>query len=286
MNDTNQIPVVNIFGPGSQPEETEGQLEYMPMPADMQTFAAPILPEPEELDDVSKGLELLNQVKEALVQYQQQGDEAIFDLTDLSRADIHLINQMLGMGEVSIIVDTLAPMEIQESILAGVWRIHHLDANKKVIKDCIEVASIPSCVYTLAFADAQSEIDTNTDNIAGLINSPSLLVELNDKVVNYNEQEPVHVVNLSLLPISPDDLNLLGARLGVGPITILSRGYGNCRIGSTACKSVWWIKYFNSEDALILNTIEVTNMPDVAVASAEDIADSAHRLAEILQVYL
>ena len=48
---------------------------------------------------------------------------------------------------------------------------------------------------------------------------------------------------------------------------------------------MWWIKYFNSEDALILNTIEVTNMPEVVMAAPEDIEDSAHRLQEILEIY-
>ena len=57
------------------------------------------------------------------------------------------------------------------------------------------------------------------------------------------------------------------------------------RIGSTAQPNVWWIKYFNSQEALILNTIEVIDVPAVAQAAAEDIADSAERLDEILELY-
>jgi hydrogenase-1 operon protein HyaF len=37
---------------------------------------------------------------------------------------------------------------------------------------------------------------------------------------------------------------------------------------------------------LILNTLEVSDMPSVACASPEDIADSCERLQEILKVYL
>jgi hydrogenase-1 operon protein HyaF len=95
----------------------------------------------------------------------------------------------------------------------------------------------------------------------------------------------VHVVNLSLLPHTEDDLAWLDAALGEGAVTILSRGYGNCRITSTGVANVWWVQYFNSQDTLILNTIEVSRVPNVACAAAEDLEDSAQRLREILEVY-
>mgnify|MGYP000724044400 FL=1 len=61
---------------------------------------------------------------------------------------------------------------------------------------------------------------------------------------------------------------------------MLSRGYGNCRITSTRLRNTWWVQYFNSMDHLILNTIEVTSVPEVALAAPEDFADSVERLAE------
>ena len=73
--------------------------------------------------------------------------------------------------------------------------------------------------------------------------------------------------------------------MGTGPVTILSRGYGNCRITSTATAHLWRVKFFNSRDALILDTIEVVDVPAVALASQEDVEDSARRLDEILAVY-
>jgi hydrogenase-1 operon protein HyaF len=69
-------------------------------------------------------------------------------------------------------------------------------------------------------------------------------------------------------------------------VVMLSRGYGNCRITSTLTRNVWWVQYFNSQDTLILNTIEISHVPDVACAAQEDIDDSAQRLHEILEVYL
>jgi hydrogenase-1 operon protein HyaF len=94
-----------------------------------------------------------------------------------------------------------------------------------------------------------------------------------------------HAINLSLLPHTEEDLALLDSHLGRGPVHILSRGYGNCRISSTATRHVWWVRYYNSQDTLILNSLEVADVPDVALASPEDLEDSAQRLAEILGVY-
>ena len=54
-------------------------------------------------------------------------------------------------------------------------------------------------------------------------------------------------------------------------------------ITATGMARVWWVQFFNSQDALILNTIEVTEVPSVARAAAEDIEDSRERLTEVLE---
>ena len=68
-------------------------------------------------------------------------------------------------------------------------------------------------------------------------------------------------------------------------LSILSRGYGNCRISSTGTRHVWWVQYFNSQDRTILNSLEITAVPSVACAAPEDITDSAQRLEEIMEFY-
>ena len=73
------------------------------------------------------------------------------------------------------------------------------------------------------------------------------------------------------------------AQIGAGRVLILSRGYGNCRIVDTRLLNTWRVTYFNSSDIIILDTLEVCRVPDVACAAAEDLEDSAERLAEVLQ---
>jgi hypothetical protein len=41
---------------------------------------------------------------------------------------------------------------------------------------------------------------------------------------------------------------------------------------------VWRVQFFNSMDTLILDTLEVTDMPEVVLAAPEDLSDSARRL--------
>ncbi len=278
------IPAVNIVGPGSQPQDQDTAFEYLSMPRGMSIYAQPMLPEPEDLGDVEPGLALLTDVQHALAHY-PDGESRLFAI-DLDPASEALVNQVLGVGEVSIGVDGPSPIEIQESVMAGLWRIRHLDGSGALMRDFLEVGACPQIVKALSFQFAAEGVNTNIEAAPqGVINAPALLVELDEKARAHRSGDAAHVINLSLLPLSPEDVQLLGERLGVGPVTILSRGYGNCRIGSSACQSVWWIKYFNSEDALILNTIEVVEIPEVALAAREDIADSAERLNEILELY-
>ena len=193
---------------------------------------------------------------------------------------------MLGEGEVSVLFDGEPRARIQESVLAGVWRVRYMDADGQVTNDCVEVGEIPTLVADGAFAGAVSRVDDEMDVLPeGVLNAPALLTEVNDKAAGRTGDAASHVINLTLLPQTEQDLAFLAGRLGKGRVTVLSRGYGNCRISSTGTRNVWWVQYFNSQDRNILNRLEITAGPEVACAAPEDIRDSAARLREILEVY-
>ena len=94
-----------------------------------------------------------------------------------------------------------------------------------------------------------------------------------------------HVINLTLLPLSPADIQFLGETLGSGPVETLSRGYGDCQITSTAYPGIWWVRYTNSMGTLILNTLEISDIPAVACAAQDDLDDSRRRFSELLEPY-
>jgi len=176
-------------------------------------------------------------------------------------------------------------LEIQEATLAGVWRVRSYDADETAPRETVLISAFPRVALTRAFPAAPPAGPGAASPAIvpdGLMNGLSILTELLDHSAGWTRGDAVHAVNFSLLPHTPEDLAFVEARLGVGATTILSRGYGNCRVTATATPNVWWVRYYNSVDTLILNTVEVTHVPAVVCAAAEDIADSAERLAEIL----
>ncbi len=277
-----------IFGQGSQPPETDGaELEYMQMPEDMATYRMPEIRVDASDQLFRPGKQVLQHLLMQLTDFKPGNVFAPIDLMRLDKDNRYFVDQVIGEGEVSILYSGKPQMRIQESVLAGVWRVQTLDADKKIVDDRLEVGEIPALLFGKAFDPALQtrtlEVGNLPDNV---MNAPPLLTEINAKLSGRKVGDTTHVINLSLLPHTDQDLAFLHERLGVGNVTILSRGYGNCRISSTATKPVWWVQYFNSQDTLILNTLEVTDVPEVARASVEDIEDSQERLTEILKVYL
>jgi hydrogenase-1 operon protein HyaF len=289
------IPVVP-FGPGSQLEEDT--LDYMVMPSGMETYRPPVLPEREEIASLTGAHEALRATLAALVRVNQGLPVEPVSLAGLNDAERRLINQVLGEGEVSVRVKTAqGELAIQESVFAGVWRVVSkvlppgAQAASLVQNDQIEVGRIPVGVLEAAQqlqpAGARRRVSLKAEDPNGwpdgVMNAPAILTELEDHIHAWRPGIAAHVVNMTLLPLSPSDIAVIDQALGNGPILMLSRGYGNCRISYTEVPLCWRVSYFNSQDALILDTVEVTDLPEVACAAPEDLADSHERLADMLQ---
>ena len=114
------------------------------------------------------------------------------------------------------------------------------------------------------------------------MNSPAILAEIAAQMEARRAGSRAHVVNLTLLPLSPEDHAAIDGALPAGPVAIVSRGFGHCRIESTLARDVWRVRYFNSMSTPILSTIEVVDLPEVALAAPEDLEDSRDRLGELI----
>jgi hydrogenase-1 operon protein HyaF len=277
---TNGFPP--FAGPGGQPEEDA--IEYMEMPKGMRTFTHPDLPEPDEAASLRPALAMLEEVLMALRSLAPDGATARVSLDGLDAANRAFVDQTLGEGEVSVIAGD--SLQVQESVFVGVWRLHETDAHGALIADAVEVGAFPPSVLRLAQDRAGPELKP-FDGVepADLMNAPALITEITHKLACWRADAALDVINLSLLPLSDGDAAYLDAHLGAGAVTILSRGYGNCRITSTAARNAWWVRYYNSREILILNTLEITEIPSVACAAVQDLEDSAGRLNEILELY-
>ncbi|MBI3101284.1 MAG: hydrogenase expression/formation protein [Burkholderiales bacterium] len=276
------IPLVSAMGPGSQIEDEE--LDYLPMPQGMSTYQPPRLPEPDALDGHGAAIAVLDQVL-AVLQAAIRGEPvAPVDLSGLGAADRQIVNQALGEGEVGAQVTDGqggALVQVQESVFAGVWRVIERLPDGG-LQDRIEVGAIPEVLKTCARQDGASGYRPASRLPEGVMNAPTLLQELHDQRQQWRAGQSAHLVNLSLLPLSPADMACLEEQLGTGRVVILSRGYGNCRISSTRVPNTWRVVYYNSQDAMILNSIEVVDMPEVACAAPEDLVDSEQRLREVM----
>lgn len=295
MNPSKPFPLpVRVIGPGSQPDEDD-TLDYMVMPQGMSTWQPPALPEREDLVRHTGAQAALRAALQALQRARQGLPTPPVDLGGLSGADRELLNQVLGEGEVSVRVQLDAgELLVQESVFAGVWRVVH-SVDGRTLSDQIEVGRMPVGVLEAA---ARRVVPLSARRVRlvppadasrtsvwpeGVMNAPAILDELEDHIAAWRPNQPAKVINLTLLPLSPIDLQVIDEILGTGPILILSRGYGNCRITLTRQPMTWQVSYFNSQDSLILHTIEVTDLPEVACAAREDLEDSHERLADLLE---
>ncbi len=281
-----KIPIA-VAGPGSQPAGADGsELDILQMPSGMHTFVAPSLPGPEQVQGLSAAMSVLKGLHSELRTYRIDQPAVQLDLDVMDGENRELVDRVLGEGEVSVIFAGEVKAHIQESVLAGVWRIRYLDGDERLLADTIEVAAIPHLVTESTFARAAPVAAAETHSIPdGVRNAPPLLAEINDRLAAYRVGDDAHVINLTLLPQTEQDLAFLAERLGQVRVSILSRGYGNCRIVSTGTRFVWWVQCFNSRDKNVLNSLEITQVPSVACAAQEDIRDSAERLGPILEAH-
>jgi hydrogenase-1 operon protein HyaF len=263
----------------------DDELDVLAMPTDMSTFQPPPLPEREAFAQRDGCRRALQAVCEALRDAVRGETPAPVRLTALSASDRSLVNQVLGEGEVSAQVlpdaNGRGRVRIQESVFAGVWRVVS-SRDDGTLDDTIEVGAVPAVLRLTARSDAAGTDGAWPPLPVALVNVPSLLVELAEYRRHWRAGQSAEVVNLSLLPLTAQDIGALDEQLGTGRVLILSRGYGNCRITSTRRSNTWRVVYYNAHDKVILNAVEVVDLPEAACAAPEDLADSLERLADVL----
>ncbi len=272
---------VVAMGPGSQGDEAP---EYLPMPQGMETFSVPRLPENAAPETVDRAARLLGDLLDAAAKVGFAGG-ATLDLLGLDAGLRDVINQSLGFGEVSAFTTAPQHWRVQETAFAGLWRVLKVENDGIFSVDRLETGAIPAVLIDAMQQTAQADLAAPAYP-AGCMNAPALVEEIRLQAAAWQPGDAAHVINLTLLPVSEADLDTLYGWLGHREVSILSRGYGNCRITSTRLKNVWWVQYFNSMDTLILNSIEVVGMPEVALAADEDFGDSLERLREYLAMML
>lgn len=274
------IPV-RVVGPGSQADEG-AEFSYVPIPREVSTFSMPRVPEDAGAAAMAAACGVLSRFIDGM----GNGQAPRIDLAGFHAGGLRVLNETLGEGEVAVRISAsfngTREIRIQETVFAGIWRERHYDADGNVLHDFLEAAGIPPIAVEMAQRGAAASIAPHIEIPDGAMNAPALLTEIREQTRTYRAGRCAHVINLTLLPLTPQDLQLLDATLPAGPVALLSRGFGNCRVSSTQVRNLWRVQYFNSMQTLILNTLEIVHVPEVAIAAAEDLADSRERLADLL----
>jgi hydrogenase-1 operon protein HyaF len=272
-------PMPDVFGPGSQPGEGEG-FSYLPFPRDVPTFSMPQVPVDADAASLAVARRLLGRLVDDM-----DGGTPRMELSALPAGVLRLLNESLGEGEVCVRIGRRngdgEEIRIQETVFAGVWREQHVRPDGAVGQDWLLACPVPPVAVERAQRAATTHLPP-FEMPRGAMNSPALLTEIREQVLRFRSGQPPHVINLTLLPLTAEDQAVLEQAAPSGPVAILSRGFGNCRITSTLLRNLWRVQYFNSMQTLILNTLEVVEVPEVAMAAAEDLLDSRDRLRELL----
>ena len=242
------------------------------MPKGMHQFSMPEVPtnaDEETLLAASAILKaFLTQMKQWRYEHYGQGPQV--DLRGVNAKVLQLLADVLGEGEVSATIQQSNghAFNVQESVFTGVWQIKEIDSNGKPVNYWLEAASFPFFASELAISEGSKQL---------------LLAELSSHLSTFQIEQPAHVVNLTLMPLSQTDHQLLAEIIAPGAISITSRSYGSCKVHSTNVAHIWRVLYFNNNESLILNTLEVVTIPSAVQAAKEDIEDSIDRLAELLE---
>lgn len=278
------------------PEELEGrdpfgeQADTLGVPARVNVYERPDVPATDDKNAARNCRALFIALHEAMAGTREGDAHPLFALDGFDRASLALINQTLGEGEVSVKVSEpenpkFDEIRIVESVFIGVWRVQYFLKGVQ-IADEIEVGPLPRCVPASAASHAVR--DLSQFEVAfpeGAMNSPAIIAELREVLSARKPGQAPFTVNLSHLPISQEDVTTINETLGVGSVYMISRGMGNCHISSTLVRDLWRIQYFNNAQAslMILNTLAVTDLPEEACASADDLEDSTRRIAEYVE---
>lgn len=217
----------------------------------------------------------------------QKADETgqLFDLTDLDAENKELIRQVLGEGEVSGVVSLTDGIiaQVQESVMPGLWRVQFENTAGQIVGEYLEVASIPAVVVKAAMLTAP--VLHWGDVPEGAMNVRPVLAEIADRMAHYQPGQDNHALSFTQLPMTEVDMTFLQSVLKGGPVHLRSKGYGTCRVLATGARHVWSVQFFNTQDGIILDTLEIGDVPMAARAADEDFQDSAERLRDIYQAY-
>lgn len=227
----------------------------------------------------------LDRVREALVAYREGDDHPRFGFDALQDENRRMLAEILGEGEVTIGLGLDPRFEARESVLPGLWHVRVVESDGSVAQEWLEIGDVPVVVRAGAQAMTRPELVVPENAPEGAMNAMPVLGEVADRMRGRRPGQPNHVINFTLMPMTPVDTALIARVLGRAPFDSTSRGFGSCKVHLTGHRGVWGVQFFNGMGKVILDTLEIGDVPVALLAAQDDYAESALRLGEILEAY-
>ena len=281
------VPEAQVLSPSEGLEDSDSALNLLGLPNGAGLLDGRTV-RPDE-DASSVVFQTLEEIEQALKRA-TAGETWRKRIDDMSAVDQEHLFDALGDGEVSMIFAGGAfgtsETHIHETVLPGIWIGRVLDDAHQPWATWIEVADVPRALRVVDAARPNAEIAVEDLTAPrGAMNVMSILAEIRERALAYQKGEPNHVMNFTLMPMSPADSAFLTQVLGEAGVQISSGGYGAAKVIMTGYQNVWAVQYLNGMGTVILDTIEIGDVPDAVLASTDDFEDSAERLHEINEAY-
>lgn len=240
--------------------------------------AAP-LPAFDQEAGAAECLPLLEACVTALERCAATHEGTVLPVAGLSSEGLRFLDSTLGVGEVVVHVAGRHRYEAKESVLPGLWRVWTRDEVGVERSLHLEVGPVPHVAVAANRTGTRDEVSIGAPP-EGAMNVIPVLAELRHKARSWRQGEPNHVFSFTLLPMTEADMVFLEAQLGHGPVRGESKGFSRCRVELTEVRGIWSVQHYNAMDKLILDTLEVGDVPSALVAGGHDFEDSAARLRE------
>jgi len=231
----------------------------------------------------------LSRIRDALAEAAKSGRAWRLRVDNLATVDRKALYDALGQGEVSVVIaggELEGEAQIMETVLPGAWIGRATHADGEIAAEWVEVGDAPRALREVAVSRPRGDLPVDMlTPPRGAMNVMSVLAEARDRAAAWTTGEPNHVMNFTLFPMTPADSAFLAKVLGEAGVRIASGGYGAARVVMTGLRHVWAVQYLNGMGTVILDTLEIGDVPEAVLASREDFEDSAGRLTDMLEAY-
>jgi len=109
----------------------------------------------------------------------------------------------------------------------------------------------------------------------------ALLREIADHLLTVSQGGDRQIVELTNLPLSEGDFQLLEEKLGRGEVEARINAAGPTEVYETSFPGVWWVKYLGEDERVITQQLEIGTVPMILEAHQDDIQASAGRFTQL-----